>query len=219
MAEIYSLRDADTRAIAEKCAFALSRGRVAIIPTDTVYGMAASVEIHEAVRRIYAIKGRDASKALVVMVATPEEAAEIAVPHEREDLMRLAAFWPGPLTLVVEARDVRWREWVAPASRTLGIRIPAHPFMLELLSLTGALAVTSANVSGEEAPAAADELDPRILARVDLVVEGSRVGSGRPSTVAELREGEVRVLRQGDVREEELVAALARRGGGVDDDR
>jgi tRNA threonylcarbamoyl adenosine modification protein (Sua5/YciO/YrdC/YwlC family) len=152
MPGILRLEEGRESAVAEACAKALSGGAVAIVPTDTVYGVAASVRVPRAVRRVYAVKGRDAAKPLVVMTASVEEAVALAVPRERESVRRLASFWPGALTVVVEAVELPWREVVAPGSRTLGIRVPDCPFLLEVLSLAGPLAVTSATPSGGEAP-------------------------------------------------------------------
>ena len=211
MPGILRLEEGRESAVAEACAKALSGGAVAIVPTDTVYGVAASVRVPRAVRRVYAVKGRDAAKPLVVMTASVEEAVALAVPRERESVRRLASFWPGALTVVVEAVELPWREVVAPGSRTLGIRVPDCPFLLEVLSLAGPLAVTSANPSGGEAPGAGEEIDASLLQRVDLVVEGGRTGTGKPSTVAEVGEGRIRVLRRGDISEEDLLAALAGR--------
>mgnify|MGYP005850537951 CR=1 FL=1 len=208
MPEMLRLEEGKESFVARACAGALSRGSVVVLPTDTVYGLAARVDMPRAVRRIFEVKGRDVTKALVVMVGSVEEATALAAAWERENVRRLGSFWPGPLTLVVEAAELPWREAVAPASDALGIRVPGHPFLLDLLSLTGPLAVTSANPSGEEAPAAVENLDDSLLEGVDLVVCGGPAGSGRPSTVAEIRGGELRILRPGDIGEEELLAAL-----------
>lgn len=209
MPEILRLEEGKEYAVAEACAEALAGGAVVIVPTDTVYGLAASVRVPHAVRRIFTIKGRDADKPLVVMTASVEEAVALAATRERENVRRLSLFWPGPLTLVVECAALPWREVVAPGSPTLGIRVPGFPFLRELLSLAGPLAVTSANPSGSEAPGAGEEIDASVLQQVDLVVEGGRQGSGRPSTVAEVRQGSLRILRRGDIAEEDLLAALA----------
>jgi L-threonylcarbamoyladenylate synthase len=157
MSEIMRLSKKEGPHLRKRCGDILSRGGLVILPTDTVYGIAAGADKREAVERIFEVKGREEGKALVVMVSTLEEAVEIAAPEHRDFLERLGSLWPGPLTLVVGAGDVAWKEIVAPGSDTLGIRIPDSPFLLGILRLTGPLAVTSANPAGERAPASFEE--------------------------------------------------------------
>jgi L-threonylcarbamoyladenylate synthase len=197
--------------LVEKCGKVLERGGLAVLPTDTVYGLAARADNPEAVDRVFEVKGRGAEKALVVMVSIPEEAAELAAPEERESLIGIGSLWPGPLTMVVKAGDISWRKYVAPSSATLGIRVPDSPFLLRLLGLTGPLAVTSANPAGGKVPGSFREVDAELLAKVDLAVDGGYYGSGRPSTVAELSGDGVKVLRSGEIGEAEIYRAL--RGG------
>lgn len=209
--------EAEARLLLERCRDVLAGGGLVILPTDTVYGLAAAADIREAVERIYDLKGREKEKALVVMVSGLEEAAALAAPEQRADIRRLGALWPGPLTLVVKAGDMSWRENVAAEGYNLGIRVPDHPFLLPLLESTGPLAVTSANRAGEEAPASLADIGAYLLEEVELAVEGVERGSGRPSTVADISGGGLRILREGYVSEEELERAMeppgAIRGG------
>ncbi len=187
---------------------------MAVVPTDTVYGLVAGAENAGAVGKVFEIKGRETEKALVVMVSSREVAAELAACEERESLMRLGSLWPGPLTLVVKVGEVSLKRNVAPSSDTLGIRVPASPFMLRLLELTGPLAVTSANFAGGKAPASFREVDPDLLAMVEVAVDGGEYGSGRPSTVVELKGDGVRILRKGEIGEADLRRALTGGKGG-----
>lgn len=215
MARILRFHDRDEDRLLGECAETLAGGSLVILPTDTVYGLAARVDRREAVERIFRVKGRNTAKALVVMVSDVEAAAALVDPAERSGLLRLSVFWPGPLTLVVRAALQAWLEWVAPGSSTLGIRIPNHPFLLRLLEMTGPLAVTSANPSGKEAPADFAEIDPSLLEGVELAVDQGRIGSGKPSTVAELREEGIKILRGGEIGKEELEEALRPTKGGT----
>ena len=192
----------------ERCRDVLAEGGLVILPTDTVYGLAARADIPEAVERIFEVKGREEEKALVVMVSSLQEAVEIAAREQRDPLVRLGSLWPGPLTLVVRAGEVSWKESVAPGSETLGIRIPDSSFMLQLLSISGPLAVTSANPAGESPPASFAAVDAGLLSRVELAVDGGDQGSGRPSTVAEIQDVGLKILRHGDIGSEELYRAM-----------
>jgi L-threonylcarbamoyladenylate synthase len=208
MTEVLKIADVELSLLVEKCAQILKSGGLVIVPTDTVYGLAAATGDAAAVGRVFEVKGRDAEKSLVVMVSGREMAAELAAPEERDSLLKLGSLWPGPLTLVVKAGNVPMRRYVAPPSDTLGIRVPASPFMLLLLELTGPLAVTSANFTGAKAPGSFKEVDPDLLAMVDLAVDGGDCGSGKPSTVAQLNGVGVEIIRRGEIGEAELHRAM-----------
>jgi len=212
MTEIVRLRDTDTRAIGERCAEILDRGQLVILPTDTVYGLAARADISSAVEAVFEAKGRDAEKALVVMVSSTEEAVGLVACEERESLQRIGTLWPGPLTLVVKAGEIPWRKSVAPSSDKLGIRVPDSPLLLTLLGISGPLAVSSANPAGVPAPASFDEIDEGLLREVGFAVDGGMCGSGRPSTVVEIRGGGLTVLRQGEICEDELMRIMLQCG-------
>jgi L-threonylcarbamoyladenylate synthase len=215
MAEIIRLYEADHDALLKRCDTALAVGGLLILPTDTVYGLAARVDMDGAVEAVFAAKGRDAAKSLVVMVAGIREAVQLAGPALREPLMRLAVFWPGPLTLVVETEGVPWKEKVAPFSGSLGIRVPDSAFLLRLLRKSGPLAVTSANVAGGPEPVSFADVDAHLLAAAAIALDGGESGSGIPSTVAEIKDGAVSVLRRGAITQEELnLALMAEEGGG-----
>lgn len=208
MAEIVKLQEAEVSDAAARCAGVLGRGGLAVVPTDTVYGLAADAQDAAAVSRIYELKGREAGKALVLMVAGREAALELALEEERESLFRLGSLWPGPLTLVFEAVDDPLVRNLAPSSRRLGVRVPANPFMLRLLELAGPLAVTSANPAGGREPTSFAEVEESILAGVEVAVDAGKAGSGKPSTVARLSGDVVEILRRGDIGERELYRAL-----------
>ncbi len=208
MALIISLRELGEEAAVERCAEALKEGALAILPTDTVYGIAARADAGKAVAAVFAAKGRDDTKSLVVMVSHGREAEELASPEDREPLRRLSALWPGPLTVVVRAAEVPWKRYLAPRTDTLGVRVPGHPFMLRLLTACGPLAVTSANLSGNASPRSFAEIDPVLLERVEIAVDAGECGSGSPSTVVELRGWEYSLLRTGEIPEGRIASLL-----------
>jgi L-threonylcarbamoyladenylate synthase len=210
MVDIILIEEADAASLLQKCATVLAAGELLVLPTDTVYGLAARVDIPDAVEAVYAVKGRDAGKSLVVMLSSVEEAVDLVEPEQRRPLVRLASFWPGPLTLVVKTGEIPWKRYVAPIHGSLGIRIPDNPFLLGLLAASGPLAVTSANPAGGKAPAAFREIDAGIIGAAGLALDGGDQGSGRPSTVAEIRGSTVSILRKGEITEDELLLVLMR---------
>jgi L-threonylcarbamoyladenylate synthase len=161
---------------------ALRAGNVALIPTETVVGLVAA---ETGLPRIREIKGREADKPIALLCASAEEAFGLAanVPPLAGQLAEL--YWPGPLTLVLDL----------PSGGTIGVRVPAGRAVRDLLeSYGGPLYATSANLSGEPARAAPDDVDPQVLEAVDIVVEGER-GSGEASAVVDLSGDNVRLVR------------------------
>ena len=167
------------------------------MPTDTVYGIGADPFSEDAVRALFLAKDRPDVMPIPILAADPEQAADIGV-LEPSAATAAAVHWPGALTLVVP-RVPGLPEWIGhPTSASVGIRVPDHPVALELLAVTGPLAVTSANRSGF--PPAVDDMTAR-AALGDLVavyLEGS-AGGGEASTVVDLTGIEPRVLRSGPV--------------------
>ncbi len=176
----------------------LQQGGVVAVPTETVFGLLGRADRPEVVQRIYDLKGRPTSKPLVLMVPDLEIARRYAVFPEAA--RRLAEhFWPGPLTLVLRATPEAPAELVLQG--TLGLRIPDHPELLELLRhLRGVpVASTSANLSGAPPARTPDEVRQTLGEGVDLVV-AQAAGGQEPSTVVRVVDDEPpRVLRKGAV--------------------
>ena len=180
-----------------RCAKLLADGGVAAIPTDTLYGLAASIRAPKAVGRVLAIKTRGPGGGVPVLVASAAQAAQIAEmsPVAR----RLAqAFWPGAVTLVLPARPGVDRRLLGPAG-TIGVRLPASDVVRDLVRLVGApLTGTSANEHDEPPPLTAQGAKAAVGHLVDLVLDGG-AGGGAPSTVIDLATDPPRILRAGAV--------------------
>ncbi len=175
---------------------ALRRGKVALVPTETVVGLIAS---EAGVRRVQEIKGRDPAKPIALLCASAEEAFALAreVPPLARKLAKL--YWPGSLTLVLDP---------ARGERAIGVRVPDHPTIQELLAAYGEpLYATSANLAGEPAPRSLEEVDPRVAAAVDLVIEGEP-GNGEASAVVDVSAGKVQLLRATKELNEQKLAQL-----------
>ncbi|HEX6710160.1 MAG TPA: L-threonylcarbamoyladenylate synthase [Rubrobacter sp.] len=182
----------------EQAAVALRAGKVALVPTETVVGL---VVAESGLPRVREIKGRDADKPIALLCSSADEAfglAENVPPLARE----LAGhYWPGPLTLVLDL----------PGGGTIGVRVPAGLTVRELLrAYGGPLYATSANLSGEGDSGSVESVDPRVLAAVDVVVEGED-GSGEASAVVDLSGGRVRLLRATEELTGEGLRRLAKR--------
>ena len=166
----------------KEAAVALRAGEVALVPTETVVGLVAA---EPGLPRMRDMKGRVARKPIALLCASAEEAFALAdaVPPLARRLAEL--YWPGPLTLVLDR----------PGGETVGVRVPAGRAARELLAAYGGpLFATSANVSGEPAPRALQDVDPRVSGAVDMVVHGEP-GSGEASAVVDLSGDLIRLLR------------------------
>jgi L-threonylcarbamoyladenylate synthase len=178
----------------------LREGFVALVPTETVVGLVAA---KSGLEKLWEIKGRDPNKPIALLCASAEEAFAMAVnvPPLAEKLA--ATFWPGPLTLVLDASG----------GGTVGVRVPDHPAVAALLAAHGApIYATSANLAGNPAPRALDDVDPRVAAAVDFAVEGNP-GDGEASAVVDLSEGKIALLRPGPGLDEAALGRLAGEGG------
>lgn len=173
----------------------LLAGGVAVIPTDTVYGLAAHPAHPKAVRRLYTIKGREAQKP-IALLAADAAAVERVVAQWPPAAVRLAErFWPGALTLVLACRN----------GATEGFRVPAHDWTRKLLAACGgALRVTSANLSGALPAASAVTALRDVGLEADLAIDDGPSPGGVASTVVEMTAGAPKILRAGAIAEREL---------------
>ncbi|MDQ3941030.1 MAG: L-threonylcarbamoyladenylate synthase [Actinomycetota bacterium] len=184
---------------------ALVEGGVAVIPTDTVYGLAASPGSPAAIDAIFDLKGRDRAKALPVLGADVDALASIVDLDERA--MRLAAtFWPGPLTIVLPRAAGFDVDLGIGSEVSVAVRVPQHDLARELLSATGPLAVTSANLSDAPPASSVDEARAIFGDRVAAYLDGGRC-DGAPSTIVSLV-GEPHLVRQGALDADTVLAGV-----------
>jgi L-threonylcarbamoyladenylate synthase len=194
-------------------AAALRRGAIVALPTDTVYGIAADLHRPEAIERLYRVKGRPESKAIPILLADASDVdlAVLEMPLPARALAR--RFWPGGLTLVVPGRpglpgpvtssDERGQETVA-------VRVPDHPVTRAIIRAAGgALAVTSANRSGDAPALDAGPLASLPLLPTDLIVDGGPTPGDKASTIVAITGEKVAILRKGAVSAAEIAAALS----------
>jgi len=194
---------ASVREQVEKGISILKRGGVVAFPTDTVYGLGASIGIKQAVERVYRIKGRPNNRALPLILADLFQIDGVA--RSVPPLARLLAenFWPGPLTLVLFKSEFV-PDIVTGNSETVAVRIPAHPIPIALARGLGMPIVgTSANLSGQPSALTAEEARAQLGDRVDLIIDGECPG-GKESTIVDLTGETPVILREGALSIEEL---------------
>ena len=193
-----------------RCARALKEGEIGIIPTDTVYGIAALASEEEAVARVMEIKGRPPGKPLPVQASSLADVSRIAAADDPVASALANEYWPGPLTLILPRRGGA----VLPFQdeKSVGVRVPDSAFARELLAAAGFLVVPSANPAGAPPPVEVSDIAGEIIAAVDFVVDAGACKGGIESTVVRVV-GATRVLRTGAIPEEDLLRVVRRAMG------
>ena len=186
----------------------LKEGGIVAFPTDTVYGLGASVHHARAIARVYEAKERSRDNPIPILIANMLDLRRVALSPPTMARRLAKRFWPGPLTLVV------WRKPTLPEEisvlSTVGIRVPDHPVAQALLTIAGPLAVTSANRSGDPVACTAQEVFEGLEGRIDLILDGGRTPGGEPSTVVDCTRASPRILREGPISEAEIREVLMR---------
>jgi L-threonylcarbamoyladenylate synthase len=185
----------------------LREGALVAFPTETVYGLGGDARSDLAVARIFDAKGRPRFNPLIVHVPDLMAAREFAVFDARAEAVA-AAFWPGPLTLVLPLREAGLSPLVTADLGSVAIRVPAHPLAQGLLrAFGGPLAAPSANPSGRVSPTRADHVMAGLAGRIAAVLDGGACAVGVESTILGLVDGP-QLLRPGGVPVEMLEAML-----------
>lgn len=179
---------------------------IVVFPTDTVYGVGSLIHDAQAIEELYIAKGREANKAIAILLAEPAALDEVAGKMGSMALRFAERFWPGALTLVVPCHPGLPSN-LSPLP-TIGVRMPNHPVALELLRQAGPMAVTSANLSGQESTTTAQEVYDQLVGRIPLILDGGRTPGGTPSTVVDCTRSEPVILRPGPISLEMLQSAL-----------
>jgi len=192
--EIISAQNPDAIVKATKV---LKAGGLVVFPTDTLYGLGADANNPQAIRSIYTAKDRTIEKAIPVLIGDFTQLYLVTEQLDARVKILTDVFWPGALTLILRKKTGLPEE--LSQSDTLGLRMPAHPFALALLQLSGPLAVSSANISGAENPINAEQVLQQLNGRIDLIIDGGDIPIGKASTVVDCTGSELVCLREGPI--------------------
>lgn len=188
----------------EKAAHILEKGGLIIFPTNGVYGIGADIHNITSVKKIYHIKKRALNKPLLILIKNIAEVEKycINIPQIFFELMK--TFWPGDITFIMDASD-NVPQILTGNTGKIGVRIPAHPFLTELLNIfKNPITGTSANISGNHAADTFEELDPDLVKEVQFIIKSNKPGNKSPSTILEASKGEIKIIREGRVKEKDL---------------
>jgi len=200
----FDVTQADIRdLVLDECARVVEAGNLLVIPTDTVYGIAADAFNASAVAALLAAKGRGRDMPPPVLVPRSETVFGLVDGVDETVLALTARFWPGPLTIIAAAQpSLDWD--LGETHGTVAVRMPDDEHALALLSRTGPLAVSSANLSGRPAATTADEAQDMLGTDVEIYLDGGERTSGQSSTIVDLSGDVPRIVRRGPISAEEL---------------
>lgn len=182
----------------------LRQGGLVAYPTDTVYGLGASLKLPQSVARIYEVKGRSPNSPLPLLLADVSQIAEVAGKVPPSAWCFIRNFFPGALTLVLP-KSGSVPAVITGGGNSVAVRIPDHPVPLALIKGLGVPIVgTSANISGRPSPLTAEEVSAQLGGKIDLIIDGGRCPGGKESTIVDVT-GETPVIRrEGAISKEEL---------------
>jgi L-threonylcarbamoyladenylate synthase len=180
----------------------IKKGGVAVFPTDTVYGIGCDPYNHEAVNRIYQIKGREKIKHLPVLAYSKKDIENIAFFDEKSEKIA-DKFWPGPITLILKIKDKRIEKTLGLEDK-IAVRVPNHSCVLDLLKKCRLLIGTSANFSGHPSFDDSKEISDK-FSGYDILLDGGKIINSCESTIVHVVSNELKIVREGKIKSESLV--------------
>jgi len=182
--------------IIKKAVSALKNGELIVYPTDTLYGIGADIFNEEAVKKVFEVKRRPFSEPLSVAVSSYRDIEKLA--YVNDEIMKIVKkFLPGPLTLVLRKKETV-PDIVTAGGDSIAIRIPNNEIALKIVSNFGFITATSANIHNKPVPFTIDEIRRVFEDKIKLYIDHGKL-CGRPSTIIDLRDKEVKILREGSI--------------------
>ena len=187
-----------------RAAEVIKNGGLAVVPTETVYGLAANAFDGAAVMKIYEVKGRPETKPISVLISGMEDVEKVAYDIPEEAYALAEKFWPGPLTMILKKRDAI-PDIVTAGGDTIGVRCPDHEKTLEIIRLVKTpLAAPSANISGQPSPKNVARALEYFDGRIECAVDGGECTVGVESTIVDMTQKPFRILREGGLSAETI---------------
>ncbi|MFH1540981.1 MAG: L-threonylcarbamoyladenylate synthase [Elusimicrobiota bacterium] len=199
--KVYKLNDLSKSAISQ-IAQELKSGKIAVFPTDTVYGIGTNVFCLQKVKKIYKIKGRD-RKPMPLLIDSIVKIRKIVKKISSDIEKIIKEFWPGALTLIFETNELG--TILTGGRKNIAVRIPDNKVLLSIIKeMNCPLIGTSANISGKKNCERVSDLDKKILKNIDILIDGGIVKLGKPSTILDVSRFPYTVLREGCISKKEI---------------
>jgi len=185
----------------QKAVQIINKGGIVIFPTDTVYGIGCDPYNKKGILSLYKIKKREKTKPFPVIGYSKEELEKIAEFDNKAEKIA-ETFWPGPITLILKIKDENIKKSLG-LGKKIAVRVPDNQCVLSLLKECKLLVATSANISGNTSPVDPNDCE-RNLNGYDLLIDGGILSDDGESTIVEIDKGEIKIVRNGSISEEEL---------------
>lgn len=174
----------------------LKKGGIGVLPTDTIYGIVGSALNSQTIERIYKLRKRDTDKPMIILISSINELELFKTRLSSTNFNFLKKIWPNPISVILPCSESEF-SYLHRNKKTLAFRVPNNKFLLEILKATGPLVAPSANFEGEKASINTEEAREYFKDGVDFYFDGGDLES-EPSTLIELIDGKVNILRQGE---------------------
>lgn len=183
---------------------ALKKGSIIAYPTETFYGLGVKFDMEDSLKRLYNLKKRPEDKAIPLIFGKRELLSLVTKSVNRQAMLLMERFWPGPLTLILHAKKDILR-YITASTRRVAVRIPGKSFALSLAQRANFfITATSANLSGMPPAKDAETVIRYFGDKIDIVIDGGTTFGGLPSTIVDVTGKEVRILREGAISRESL---------------
>jgi len=183
----------------------LANGDIVAYPTETFYGLGVKFDLEDSLKNLYEIKQRPKDKAMPLIIGNKELLPLIAASVNNIALLLMDRFWPGPLTLILSAKE-NLSEYITAGTHKVAVRIPGESFALHLAKYANfPISATSANLSGIPPAKDAETVIRYFGDRIDLIIDGGPTSGELPSTIVDVTEREMKILREGMIKKELLI--------------
>jgi L-threonylcarbamoyladenylate synthase len=178
----------------------IKKGAVGVLPTDTLYGIVGRAESKEAVKKIYNLKDRNSPKPLIILIGSLLDLQKFGIKPDEKTRKFLDQIWPGKISVILPCQDKKF-EYLHRRKKSLAFRLPASKNLIALIKKTGPLVAPSANPEGQKPAETIIEAKKYFGKKVDFYVADGRL-KGAPSTIVEIKEGEISLIREGKLSKE-----------------